>query len=200
MFKDFMGMTAEGLLQPRQSVRRLLSRPVSLQETWLLIALGYLISAIFLILLPPFGDSGAQGAGHVFGLLGFAFNVMIWSLLAWLPPRLFGGRAEWEEVFPAMAWMSVVTNLLTPLFLIALRMLPLQEVFDAAEADDGEAVTRVIESVSPTTSFLAFTMMMIALIMIIRVFASFVAELHGFQTWSVVAFVVGLVLALSLIF
>ncbi|MEM8793126.1 MAG: YIP1 family protein [Pseudomonadota bacterium] len=183
-----------GLLRPRESARRMLDLGYGIREVGLLVVLGYVIGAIFNILLPPAGAGGTAGLLHIFGLLNWSIMVLLIAWLAWFPPRLFGGKGTWEEALRATAWLSVLMNLIWPLLLFAVRILPEGALLQALESGDITALARLVPDLSPgdrsmfhmltyTYSFASFWL-----------FASFIAEIHGFQkTWLVFLTTMGLI-------
>ncbi|MEM1278018.1 MAG: YIP1 family protein [Pseudomonadota bacterium] len=183
-----------GLLQPRASARRMLDLGYGMREVMLLILLGYVIGAIFNILLPMVSGYGGAGLLHLFGLLNWSVMVLVMAWLAWIPPRMFGGKGSWEEALRATAWLSVLMNLIWPLMLIAFRILPEGSLLEAIESGDMLALATIVERLTPGDRTFFQILIYTYFFASFWLFASFVAEVHQFRkTWLVFLTMMGLI-------
>ncbi|MEM7671673.1 MAG: hypothetical protein AAF317_21565, partial [Pseudomonadota bacterium] len=170
-----------------------------LREVALLVTLGYLIGAIFNLVLPPAEGAGGAGLAHIFGLLNWVIGVLLLAWLAWLPPRLFGGQGSWGETLRATAWLSVLINLLWPLLLFAIRLLPDAPFVDALQAGDLAAIVNLVESLAPPDKTMFHLLTNGFFFGSVWLFASFVAEIHGFRrTWLVLLTIFGVIFGPSM--
>lgn len=188
-----------GLLRPRVSARRMLDMGYGMREVALLVALGYLIGAIFNLLFPPAEGAGGAGLGHIFGFLNWSVAVLILAWFAWLPPRLFGGEGSWNETLRATAWLSVLVNLLWPLLLFAIRLLPDQPFVDALRTGDMAGLISLVEGLPPPDGTMFHLLTNGFFFACVWLFASFVAEIHGFtKTWLVLLTIFGVIFGPSM--
>ncbi|MEM0924329.1 MAG: hypothetical protein AAGI13_14865, partial [Pseudomonadota bacterium] len=134
MLTGFLNMAAEGIVSPRQSAERIASSRLAFRETLLLLILGYTLFAILANLIRPGGTPLVLGFSHSIFFIGWTALVLFTAWLAWLPPRLFGGRAEWGEVLPAIAWMHVLMTPFLALALLGLTFLPIEQLVEAWQA------------------------------------------------------------------
>lgn len=121
MLWQLVHLMVEGFTAPQRSVRRMLDAQHGVDVAVLLLVLGYVIQAIFAVIFAgqTFGAEGGGGIGaHIFGLFTQAGLVVLIAVLAQGIGKAAGGSATPTESFVAIAWHSVVTTLLTPVFLI----------------------------------------------------------------------------------
>ncbi|MEM9046549.1 MAG: YIP1 family protein [Pseudomonadota bacterium] len=184
-----------GLLRPRVSARRMLDLGYGMREVMLLVVLGYVIGAIFSIIFPPLGAQGGVGLLHLFGLFQWSIMVLVMAWLAWIPPRMFGGKGSWEDALRATAWLSVLMNVIWPIMLFALQLLPLEAFFKEMENGDMTALGRLVAEMTPADRSMFQILSYTYFFASFWLFASFVAEIHQFRkTWLVFLTTLGLLL------
>jgi hypothetical protein len=178
----------DGYLKPRRSVRRLLDGPHGIPEAVLLVVLAYLISAIFDILFPVAEPPvRASIALHLLALLLQLLSLFLVSGLVYGIGRRFGGQGSWRDATLGVAWYSLVTSLIAPLTVPARA-----QMIEAVEASGNGPV-----EIAFGTPILIF---MVASGIMLWLFACYVAELHRFRrTWSVLAVVLGMSAAISVV-
>lgn len=196
----FLGSAFEGVVAPRRSARRMLNLGIGLREAGLFIVLSYVLFAIFVILLPPQGWEGGGKTNHLIGVFTWGIVVLLIAWFAWLPPKFLGGVGEWGAVFPAIAWMTVLVVMLMPLGLLGLRAAPVLPIYRLLAEGDLEGAQNILASV-PEGDLMTFSVLAtVCSISCFWVFSGFVAELHGFSTWAVVAVVFALNFFLPMLF
>lgn len=200
MIGTFATMMIEGLIAPRRSARYMIDRQLDLREIGLLIVLSYVMNSILMILLPPLSDSEPQGVLHLFGLIFWAIFVLFLSWVAWWPGRMFGGRGSWGQAVSAIAWMSVVSVIVLPLWLIGIQQVPVKEILEAMSTEDLEKINAVRDAITPGARATFLALANISAIIWLWIYASFIAEIHGFRTWVVVASIIGFNLVLGFLF
>ncbi|MEL6476518.1 MAG: YIP1 family protein [Pseudomonadota bacterium] len=192
-------MAAEGIVLPRQSAKRFAGYELAFGETMLLLVLGYVLFAILALIIQPTGGGMALGLGHLLFFLGWVMLVLFTAWLAWLPPRLFGGRAEWVDVLPAIAWMHVLMVPFLGLALMGLTYLPLDQMMEAFQDNDQDRLQEIQESILPTDRMFSAVLVNISNFAQLWLFANFVGALHGFKTGAVAAVTLGFFLILALL-
>jgi hypothetical protein len=178
-----------GIFRPRASVRRIIDGGHGFDVVLLLVLLALLVRQIFVTLV--LGDrsqnDGLQLGMHFSALIEGAISFMILSSVVYGIGRVFGGSGSWRETNLAMAWYLLVTSVFVPLALPAMI-----HVAEAVAAAEGGAVGPVEIPGSLLAMFAVASGTMLWL------FACYIAELHRFaRTWSVVAVMLGLSVALS---
>lgn len=181
VFENIIG----GFLHPRASVRRVLNMNPGVDAILLMVLLAFAIRGIIAVLLPAetFGAEHRSVGRYIATListyLGFGIEV---TLICYIG-RAFGGKGDFRQTAAAMAWYHVVTSVIEePVALIA-RM-NLQAMMDIAKNPEA----------APPPGGLAL-IGFAAGCMLIWLFASFVAELHGFKrTFGVLAAMVVMLL------
>lgn len=178
MIQDIAANIAEGIWAPRASMRRMLPQISGVDSIVGLVVLGYVVQALVALVIPGARpETPANPLGwHIAGL---AFQGVLFALsagLVFLIGRIFGGTGSVLQTFAAMAWYSFVSAFLSPLALAGVGGLT------QTEEPNGFAALLLVA----------------ATILGLRMFAGFVAEVHGFRnTWTVVAVSVGLVMGAS---
>lgn len=180
-----------GFVRPRRSVRRLLNGRYGMTDAMLLVILSYLIGAILSVLFPEGSPVPARSlfGTHLLGLLLQFISFFIISSLVYLGGRMFGGQGSRRDAYLTIAWYSLVTSLIAPLTLPARAHL-----VEAMEAARGQSEAIVEFPPGALALFMAASGIMLWL------FSCYVAELHRFRrTWNVLAVILGLSVAVSLI-
>lgn len=191
MTGDFSRWVLQGFMAPRQTVRRFLDSGHGPDVAVLLLLLGYLIEAIFVLMLaPPVVGSSGMGA-HVSGLITTAFVFVVISVLVFRLGKLAGGTGTFPQTILAVAWYMFMGSLLSPI------MVPFfGELGRAAEAMDpaSDSVGTLGISGGVQIMFLAAGMFSVWL------FANSIAALHGFRSiWGVIGVLVGIPLIASFV-
>lgn len=196
MIQDALMGVIEGLVAPRRSVRRILDMKPQIETILGLVVLGYAMQAFFGVLvldllfdIPPLTDEDGIPQEslppliyHALNLVGQIVLLFLLACLVFWVGRIFGGTGQLSEALTALAWHLVVTSLLMPFFFYG-------------------SAAMVVDSQSDFPFLLLAASMAIG----IWVLASFVAEVHGFESvWAVIgvmlgmSFTIGLVMALML--
>lgn len=180
MIADTVRSIAEGYFAPRASARRLLDAGHGLSTALLMLALGYVIEAIVVNLMP--GAPVARSPGvH---LLNAALQVGVFFLLSWMIHalgRASGGSGTLAGAQLVVGWHALVTSPLTPLSIGFATSLRMQQGGDAATAPQMQ--------VSGGALLLAAIYVGVWFWLL----ANYVTELHGFRNvWGVLAVMVGI--------
>jgi hypothetical protein len=189
MIAAFVENVFAGFIQPRASVRRLLEGGHGIDAALLMVVLGYLLSAIFTLLVPGARTQidGFPLSLHLIGVLLAFASFLVISLLIYGIGRFFGGTGTPRETLLTMGWYSVVTSVIEPMTLPA--RIHLAEAVDAAGGVPGGQVH------IPDGALLMF---IFASGLMLWLMASFVAELHRFgRTWNVLAVMLGVSAVIS---
>lgn len=171
----------EGLVQPGNSARRILAADLGLDAAVLIVVLAYVLQAILQILLPgaralPEGVSQVPIALHLLNVLLQVMLVSLLSLMIFGVGRLFGGAGTRKQAFVIVAWHTLVTTLLAPVFLIGM-----------ARIAAGEALAPVL-----------LVLMVGAGSFWLWVLAVYTAALHDFRSpWGVMGVMLGISFMLS---
>jgi hypothetical protein len=166
MIGTFLTHILEAYRAPRRSARWILERGPSMTDCLLMVVLAFAIQSVLALLvgrLPaPVEGAAAPGAADLgMRLAELMLQLVIYAVLtagAFAVGRRFGGEARTDEVAAVVAWHYVVTAFLAPLNLIGAR----------AMGPEG--------TVSPL-----FLLIPLSVAISIWVFASFIAEAHGFR-------------------
>lgn len=144
-----------------------------------LVVAGYLVQAMVSIVVPGARpELGGNPIGyHVGSLVVQGLLYMMTVGLVHVIGRIFGGTGSLPQAFLAMAWYSFISSFLSPL-----------------------ALAGVVGMTDPQPEPLSVLLLLVAVVLGIRMFAGFVAELHGFRnTWTVLAVTLGLAMAASVL-
>ncbi|MEM7178292.1 MAG: YIP1 family protein [Pseudomonadota bacterium] len=171
------------MFRPRLSVRRMLDLRFGMAESAMLVVFGYALSEIFSRLIVPELVGGRGLESYLFELLGTGLGVILFAALICWPPQIFGGKGVWEDSLRASAWLSVLTSVISPLFLFAEAALPqglsLADILSnpQAAADGGSF---------PPGVGTALMMVLLYGFWSLWLTASCIAEVHRFRsTWTV---------------
>lgn len=180
MIASFLRQMVEGLVSPRASARRVLAADLGLDAAFLFLVLAYALQAILQILLPgvrelPEGMESIPLGVHMVNLFVQIAIVGIFAALLHGLGKLFGGTGSRRQAFVIMAWHTLVTVLLTPLFLYGFTTIEDREI-------------------PVGTMFL----MLACAIVWLWVLAAYAAELHGFRSiWNVFGVIFGMSFLMS---
>lgn len=168
MIADTLRRLAEGVISPRSSARWILSGHHDARTAVLFTVLGYLIVAMFSIVMAPLMPEHPAAdinplIGHLADLTLRVVSVFVQGLIVFGVGRVFGGTGSRRQSFVIIAWHSLVTSFLAPLIMLGGAQVQAEP--------SGSAILVVIAG-------LAYTWLL----------AVYVTELHGFRS-------VGLVLA-----
>lgn len=185
MFQAFAANLIEAFSAPRTSARRIISVAPSMRDCLLMVVLAWALQSIvgeaFALIDPVSIDSARASAtiGQRFGEL--VVQLILFLVLAsgvFAVGQRFGGAATRNEVAAVVAWHTLVTSFLAPFNVIGMRAV------DPAQNEAGAAFLLVPLSVGFS----------------IWLFASFVAEAHGFRKiGGVIAVTIGGFIVLGLI-
>ena len=159
MIQAFAENLLEAYRDPRASARRIMAARPNPQECFLMVIGAFAIQAFV-------GDAWALsfGAGEVAGLTARGAELMLQVLLYVVLVagvhgigKRFGGAADQPAVAAVVAWHYLATAFLAPLNVIGM----------SAVSESGTGV--------------AFFLVPISVVLSIWIFASFVAEAHGFR-------------------
>lgn len=172
----------EGLIRPRESIARLLSRNPTLADAALMVVLTYCVSTIVQILVPLVGGaSGVSLFGHVVNIVVSIAGTFLIGVLIHAAGRVFGGQATRDQAIVAASWQQLVMLLLLPLLLIGAEGIGL---------GTGE----------PPETVSALTLVVVALYAgaFIWLLACYTAAIHRFRSeWPVVGAIVAATLIIS---
>ncbi|MEL7153899.1 MAG: YIP1 family protein [Pseudomonadota bacterium] len=179
---DFARFMGQGIAAPRATVRGMLNGGHGFDIALTMIALGYLIESVLIKLLVPGATEGANPIGfHMLNIVGTACGFFILSGLAYWIGSLFGGIATLAQSQLAVAWFMLMNSLLAP---FAVMSLP--EDFRKPPTDPNLPMD--LSDANPTVIFIVVGIA-------IWLFASAVAEAHGFKSvWRVA----GVILAIPM--
>jgi hypothetical protein len=156
-------LVIESLMRPRSAARRILASDVPaaqlLQAAVLVACAGMLLGYVALSMGPEVTDISAAVLGNP--LLGAVAQLAIMAIVVFLTVqvgRLFGGRGGFHGALALVVWLNAMMVLIQLGQIVALLLVP------------------------PLAVLLAIATMIWALC----AFASFIAELHGFQNAAVV--------------
>ncbi|MEM6946055.1 MAG: hypothetical protein AAF565_20100, partial [Pseudomonadota bacterium] len=174
IFELFRRMV-QGLFSPRASARAVLAQGYKLDTAVQFAVLAYCFQAILAILIPGARDAGAPSGVpigfHVLNLIAQVALVGILGFAVWGIGALFGGKGDREQALVITAWHTLVTTLLSPLFLLG------------AVAAGGATPDQM-----PVGIVFIFA---IAVSQYLWVLACYTMELHGFRNpWGVLGVMV----------
>lgn len=184
MIQALISRMIEGLFQPRQAAARILAGNHGADAAVLFLVLAYLIQAMLQILLlgareqPEGAASVPAVAFHLLNIVLQAAMAGIISLLIFGIGRVFGGTGSRLQAFVLVAWHTLVTTVLSPVFLIGMGQLGAGEISGAV-----------------------LGLMVVAVSIWLWVLAVYTAVLHRFRSpWGVMGVMVGLSFLLSSLF
>ncbi len=167
MLKTFIDVVVESCVAPRKGFRRVLSYVSGFEAVALIYALSFCLQAILLIVAEQVFATGGAGsnagslvASIFFSAISFAIVV---ALVFWVG-RALGGKGSLLDCATAIAWHSLVTVIFAPIISFALL------------AETGSESAALV------------LMQLVAMVVILWLMASYVAEAHGFQSTIRVAF------------
>ena len=179
MISDFFSRIAEGYVDPRRSMARLLAPGYGIEIGFQIVVLAYLIQAILGFFVT--GERTAAGPlliGHAFAL---GFQMLLYAIMALAvqgAARFFGGKGTLQDVFLVLAWHFLVTSLLSPVILLSL------------------STTGSVSGIPAGAVALLLFVTAVSLWLL----AAYLAEAHGFQsTGSVFAVVIAVPVVIGLI-
>ncbi|MGM0585419.1 MAG: YIP1 family protein [Pseudomonadota bacterium] len=164
MIRDFLLNVLDAYRAPRRSARWILERMPSMPDCLLMVVLAFAIQSLFGLLVARI--PGGEGASPADGGLSMRLTELVLQLVlyaaltagAYAIGRRFGGQAGPDQIAAVVAWHYLVTAFLAPLNLLGAR----------AMTEEG--------TVSPL-----FLLIPLSVGISIWIFASFVAEAHGFR-------------------
>lgn len=162
MFAVLIANIIDAYRNPRASARALLSRRPTLRDAVLMVLLAFAIEGVFGIVI-SFAYDGAfpptlPGA-QLMRLLLVLFAFGLAATLAHVVGGWFGGKATLTQIAAVISWHAVVLTAISPISFLMVM---------AAQSGSGGAVTPVLLLVVVGVS--------------IWLFASFIAEAHGFAS------------------
>jgi len=177
VFENIIG----GYLHPRASVRRLLSGGHGTQVIALMVLLAFVVRQIMVILIPAeiVGDAaGPHGIGSYIGaLIGALISFGIVTVLICFVGRAFGGTGDLRQSALVVAWYDVVTSITSPAVELAARR-NLEAMRALAENPEGPVM------LSDSAALVALA----GGVVLLWLYAAYIAELHGFRSaFSVLA-------------
>lgn len=164
MIGTFLQNVFDAYRAPRRSARWILERRPSIPDCLLMVVLAFAVQSGFAVLigqLPAPEDGAAPAPALGMRLLELLLQLVLYAVLtagAYAIGRRFGGEAGPEQIAAVVAWHYLVTAFLAPLNLLGAR----------AMGPEG--------AVSPL-----FLLIPLSVGISIWLFASFVAEAHGFR-------------------
>jgi hypothetical protein len=161
---NFAANILEALTAPRRSARKILRAEVSLSDCVLMVILGVavhgIVSSGLALIDPSLASMGGAGLGVRLAEIGV--QIVMFFLLsgaAFTVGVRFGGKGSLPELRSVVAWHALATGFLAPLNVIGMS-----------------GVTP--EGGNPGIGFL---LVMVSVGVSVWVFASFIAEAHGFK-------------------
>ncbi|MDT8343718.1 MAG: YIP1 family protein [Thermohalobaculum sp.] len=176
MIRDLLARMIEGLFQPAASARRILAANHGVDTAMLFVVLAYAVQAIIQILLPgarnlPEGVEQVPVTLHLLNIIIQAMVIGVLSLMVFGAGRIFGGTGSRKQAFVIVAWHTLVTTLLSPVFL-----------FGMAQIAAGQPVSPVVLVLLVVTG--SFWLWVLAV---------YTAVLHGFRNpWGVLGVMLGI--------
>ena len=163
MLANFAANILEAYTSPRVSARRFMRADLSVVDCVLMVILGVvahgIIADIMVLAVPSLAEMA--GAGLVPRLAEMAVQVVMFFLLssvAYSVGAHFEGKGTKEQLRAVVAWHALVTGFLAPLNVLGMSGL----------SSDGQPGA-------------AFPLAIISVGLSVWIFASFVAEAHGFK-------------------
>ena len=178
MIGEFLGRILEGLLQPRKSARRILAAEPKMDTAIMMLLLAYLVQAIIqlaMLGMPEMPEGVSRLGVHLSGIvMQMLMAAILWAMVFGIG-RMFGGTGTGLQSIVMVAWHTLVTAFLLPVFILGLP-----------ELMAGEQV-----------SGLLLFLMLGAIGFWMWLLACYTAELHGFRNpWGAM----GMMLAVSFLF
>lgn len=175
MKAGFTQALIQGYTAPRLSARRILASGGGLQLALMMVALAYLVQAIFSILLQP---GGFGIAGHLLAIIQQVIIFFLLSALVYGVGRMAGGTGSLLGSQLVVAWHALVTSVISPLAVgVSAATFQAQE---SGELPSGVLLLGVV--------YVAISYWLMA---------NYVAELHGFRS---AASVLGAIIGLTFVF
>ncbi|MEM6679394.1 MAG: YIP1 family protein [Pseudomonadota bacterium] len=182
MYIQLLRLMAEGLFAPRTSARWILSGQNGLEVAVQFAVLAYCLQAMLAVVIPgarpvELTEDGIPIGSHVLNIIAQVALVGVLGLAVYGLGRLFGGEGTRDQALVITAWHTLVTTLLSPLFLL------------------GASATR---GGSPEDMPIGVVFIFaIGVSQYLWVLACYTMELHGFRNpWSVL----GVMVAVALLF
>jgi len=172
----FAQMLIQGYTAPRLSARQILASGGGLQLALMMVALTYLVHAIFSLLLKS--EGGGIG-GHLIAIIQQIIIFFLLSGLVYGIGRMAGGTGTILGAQLVVAWHALVTSVISPLAIgISAAMFRAQE---SGAIPSGVLLLGVV--------YVAISFWLMA---------NYVAELHGFRSAaSVLGAIIGLTFAFA---
>lgn len=178
MKAGFIQVLIQGYTAPRLSARQILASGGGLELALMMVALAYLVQAIFSILFLP---GGFGIAGHLIAAVQQVIIFFLLSALVYGVGRMAGGTGTILGSQLVVAWHAIVTSVISPLA-IGVSTATFQAQ-DSGELPSGVLLTGVI--------YVAISFWLMA---------NYVAELHGFRSAvSVLGAIIGLTFAFAIL-
>ncbi len=164
MIANFAANILEAFTAPRRSARNILRADLSLLDCLMMVALGVAVHGIFATVLPVFDPELApKGVGGIGARAAeMAVQIVMFFLLsgaAYAIGLKFGGTGTLQGLRAVVAWHALASGFLAPLNVVGMRGVS-------------------VESGGPGATF---PLVMISVGLSVWIFASFVAEAHGFK-------------------
>lgn len=177
---EILSRIVEGYTAPARSTRRILDTGIGMDAILLMVLFSYLVTAIITTAFSGLPDGMSFGF-HVRGIILQFVTFFVYSTLIYHIGRMAGGTGDRLQTYAALAWHALVTSFLTP-FMLGLG---------GAMPDAGITPENQAEVMADLQGPLLLAMF--GGIISLWLMASYVRELHGFQsTWSVLgALVIG---------
>lgn len=178
MKAGFAQALLQGFTAPRLSARRILDSGGGVQLALMMVALSYLVQAIFSILLMP---GGFGIGGHLLAIIQQVIIFFLLSGLVYGIGRMAGGTGSLLGSQLVVAWHALVTSVISPLAIGISAA-----TFRAQASGEIPSTVLLLGVVYVAISF--------------WLMANYVAELHGFRSAaSVLAAIIGLTFAFAIL-
>ncbi len=155
-----------------------------------MVILGYLLTAIFYVILIPAVDRPGEGA-LIFHVTSVIQSIAILFILAGLVfglGRISGGTGTLHQSQALIGWHGLVASLMAPTTIVFI-----EEVKKAMPSGDETQIDPASIEISGGTMFIGLATAGISLWLL----ANYVAELHGFKNvWGVIGVMCGLPIAI----
>lgn len=178
MKAGFAQALVQGFTAPRLSARRILDSGGGVQLALMMVALSYLVQAIFSILLMP---GGFGIGGHLLAIIQQVIIFFLLSGLVYGIGRMAGGTGSLLGSQLVVAWHALVTSVISPLAIGISAA-----TFRAQASGEIPSAVLLLGVVYVAISF--------------WLMANYVAELHGFRSAaSVLGAIIGLTFAFAIL-
>lgn len=168
----------QGYTAPRLSARQILGLGAGVELALMMVALAYIVQAIFSILLLP---GGFGIAGHMLAIMQQIIIFFLLSGLVYGIGRMAGGTGTLLGSQLIVAWHALVTSIISPLAIGISTA-----TFEAQETGELPSAVLLLGVVYVAISF--------------WLMANYVAELHGFRSAaSVLGAIIGLTFAFAIL-